>query len=386
MKFIVDYKLFEQGTPDPNLVISPQPEAQKPIPSWINFYTKSRKGTGVTSKGVSLVLKPEDKNTAWKILQSLWKLHNCGHNNLRELQTWLWEQMEARGLVKELEDTFGKVKGRGVTKKGLLEKIRLRIKKSIDTLGDKGKWEWDKACIKISDKYSGPVFRYNGAGLFWPILSDNHPSDSYKNFSKLFLEFWSKGTCPKNWKDSYDVFVNDGLQGSDKSWYEKFRELIPDIETYGKTESEWLNLYAQMWGFVPKGKNLYKYYTTLPDKIEDVSISKDRFVDNLFGQMTLWALTKIFEQDKAKIDLELKEKERLAKEAAEMQKRIEEEQARLKAEAQAKAAKQLPAPEESAPSEIITKPKWYQFGKKARQRRMMDRSMGTDRGTTRTIM
>lgn len=153
------------------------------------------------------------------------------------------------------------------TQKELLEKIRLTIKKSIDTMPKNVmKKTWDKACKKIDDislsrkvhSYEYGYEWYNMSGKFWPITLDNHPSSSYEKFSNLFLNFWSKGTCPKNWNKNYEKFIK-----SHDDWATLLREHIPNIEAYGKAESEWLNLYAQYSDIIPVGTNLYEYYKSL---------------------------------------------------------------------------------------------------------------------------
>lgn len=153
------------------------------------------------------------------------------------------------------------------TQKELLEKIRLSIKKSIDEMPlSAEKPHWDKILREGPFNQMNGIGYYTGAKYFWPILPDDHPSKTYENFSKLFINFWSKGTCPKNWKSEFDKWISSGLKNGDqseKNWYENFKKFIPNIETYGKVESEWLNLYAQSGGFIPKGKNLYEYYKTL---------------------------------------------------------------------------------------------------------------------------
>jgi hypothetical protein len=78
-----------------------------------------------------------------------------------------------------------------------------------------------------------------------------------------------------------------------------------------------------MWGFVPKGKNLYEYYKTLPEKVQYVPPTKEMFVDGLFGQLTLWALIQIFEQDKGKIKMDKEEIKQLEPKIAKLEFEIE---------------------------------------------------------------
>jgi hypothetical protein len=301
MKYLLSYKIFEQD--------SDQTE-QYTLPQWLLPYTNQKYKS---SKGLVLSLETDDVYMAAKMLDALktvqrFKFQEIDVNeidNVTDLQKFLINEMKLRNIDSKLVDQFGPPKHQigKYSKSQFLEKLRNKLLQYYDPTNStkKIKEKLDKMLPETSLAYM-----YNQFPFIFPIFGNSHPIETSDNFKNLFIGYWSKGTCPKNWESKF----NETLQNF-KSANSPAFEVLSKLgwKDYGTAESEWISNFAIAVGLIPnitksfKGGAVYEYYNNLTDTVEgEVGYNEENFADGQFGKMTLFALTEVYNALKNQMD------------------------------------------------------------------------------------